>query len=368
MKIGFEAKRAFFNRSGLGNYSRNILWALNRYYPDNQYFFFTPPTDCKLFPDGKPQLISPQGFYANFPSLWRYRGLGKTAQKYELDIFHGLSNELPRDVKQAKAKTVVSIHDTIFMRFPQWYKWHDRWLYEQKTAFACKNSDVIIAVSQQTKEDIMRFFKVKEAKIKVIYQPCNPVFERKIAEEEKQNVKKKLHLPDNFLLMVGNIEERKNHLNVIKAIHNHRIDVPLVIVGRNSDYALRLKKHIAQNNIKNIHFQHNTQSEDLPALYALGKIFVYPSFFEGFGIPIAEALWCGTPVITSTVSCFQETAGDAALFIDPHQPDEIAQAIRTILENENERNAMINRGLTYVNKFSAETVSAEIMNLYSGLW
>jgi glycosyltransferase involved in cell wall biosynthesis len=367
MKIGFDAKRAYFNRSGLGNYSRNIILALNRFYPENQYFLFTPPSDGKLFSEGKSQSISPQGFYANFPSLWRYRGLGKTAQKYDLDIFHGLSNELPRDVKCTKAKSIVSIHDAIFMRFPKWYKWHDRWFYEQKTAFACKHSDVIVAVSQQTKEDLMRFFKVKESKIKVIYQPCNPLFEQEITEEQKQKVSEKLQLPDNFGLMVGNIEERKNHLNVIKAIHNQKIDIPLVIVGRNSDYALNLKKYIAENNIQNIHFQHNTSQEDLPAVYSLAKILIYPSFFEGFGIPIAEALWCGTPVITSNVSCFEETAGDAALFIDPYSEKDIALAISTIMENETERTAMIEKGKAYVNKFSAKAVSAEMMKLYSEL-
>jgi len=157
MRIGFDAKRAFFNRSGLGNYSRNILLSLNRFYPDNQYFLFTPPNDGQLFSEEALTEISPQGLSAILPFLWRYKGLGKTAEKYHLDIFHGLSNELPRDVRHAKAKSVVTVHDTIFMRFPQWYKWHDRWLYEQKTAFACENSDVVIAVSEQTKEDLMRF-------------------------------------------------------------------------------------------------------------------------------------------------------------------------------------------------------------------
>ena len=367
MRIGFDAKRAFFNHSGLGNYSRNIISALNQFYPDNQYFLFTPPNDGKLYPDGKSGMISPQGLSALFPSFWRYQGMGKTAKKYYLDIFHGLSNELSRDMKQAKVKSVVTIHDTIFMRFPQWYKWHDRWFYEQKTDFACKNSDAIVAMSKQTKEDLIRFFKIKESKIRVIYQPCNPIFEDVITEKEKQIVKEKLQLPNHFVLMVGNIEERKNHLNVINAIHHHKIDIPLLIVGRNSDYALQIKKYIAQNNIKNIHFQHNVPSEDLPAMYALATIFVYPSFFEGFGIPIAESLWSKTPVITSDIPCFQETAGDAALFINPHDEEEIAQAIHTVMENENVRTQMTKKGWEHVKKFSRETTAAEMMKLYKEL-
>ena len=367
MRIGFEAKRVFFNRSGLGNYSRNSIMALNRFFPENQYILFSPPTDGTLFPQEQMSIVSPHGFSAVFPSFWRYRGLGKTAQNYHLDIFHGLSNELPHDVKRTKAKTVATIHDTIFMRFPQWYKRHDIWFYEQKTAFACKHADAIIAVSQQTKDDLMYYFKVEEKKIQVIYQPYNPVFERAATEEEKQNVKAKLQLPNDFALMVGNIEERKNHLNVIKAMHHYKIDVPLVIVGRNSDYALQLKKYITQNNIKNIHFQHNVNSEDLPSVYALSSIFVYLSFFEGFGIPIAESLQCGTPVITSNIPCFKETAGDAALFINPHSEEEIAQAIRKMMKDKDIRDAMAKTGWAHVTKFNAKTVSAEMMKLYNML-
>ena len=368
MRIGFEAKRAFFNRSGLGNYSRNMIAALNRFYPDNQYFLFTPPNDGELFPEGMPHQVSPQGFAAVFPALWRYNGLGKTAETHRLDIFHGLSNELPRDIKQAKTKSVVTVHDTIFMRFPQWYKWHDRWLYRQKTAFACEHSDAIVAVSEQTKEDLMRFFRVKETKISVIYQPCRPAFEQTVAEEQKQILRAKLQLPSRFVLMVGNIEERKNHLNVIKAIHNHNIAIPLVIVGRNSAYALHLKKYIARQNIQDVYFLHDIDSEVLPALYALATIFVYPSFFEGFGIPIAESLWSKTPVITSCLPCFQETAGDAALFINPYSEEEMAQAIGSVMGNETLQRQMAEKGWAHVNKFSAKVVSEETMKLYKELW
>ena len=366
MRIGFDAKRVFFNRSGLGNYSRNIILSLYNFYSDNQYFMFTPSNDGHLFSEALPA-ISPQGFSAIFPSLWRYNGLGKTAGKYNLDVFHGLSNELPRDVRYAGAKSAVTVHDVIFMRFPQWYRRHDRWFYERKTAFACEHADAVIAVSEQTKEDLMQFFKVKEAKIKVIRQPCNPVFEQPVTEEEKQTVSEKLHLPNRFVLMVGNIEERKNHLTVINALHHHKIDIPLVIVGRNSDYALQIKKYIAQNNIKNIHFQHDVLSEDLPSVYALAAVCLYPSFFEGFGIPVAESLWCGTPVITSNIPCFHETAGDAALFINPHREEEIAQAIHTVLENEKLRTQMREKGRAHVSKFSTKAIAAEMIKLYKEL-
>ncbi|MDR1180544.1 MAG: glycosyltransferase family 4 protein [Bacteroidales bacterium] len=364
MRIGFDAKRIFFNHSGLGNYGRNIFSALCNSCPDNDYFLFTPHENGNLFSIEHTRIITPQGFYAFFSSLWKYRHIGHDARKYNLDIYHGLSNELPRDIDISGAKRVVTIHDTIFMRYPQWYKWHDRMIYKQKTAFACKKADVIIAASQQTKEDLIRFFHIKEEKIQVIYQPCNAIFSSKPTEKQKQEVKEKLNLPDLFILMVGNIEKRKNIINVINAVQYQDVNIPLVIVGKESGYALELKKQIAQRNIKNVRFCHDVPSSDLPAVYALANMFIYPSFFEGFGIPIIEALSCEAPVITSNTSCFKETGGNAVLYVDPNSDEEIAQAIYVILNDSELRANLIQKGRKQIKKFSPDVIAEKIMDLY----
>ena len=364
MRIGFDAKRIFFNQSGLGNYGRNILSALIEYYPQNEYLLFTPHTDKKLFPNEKPQRISPTGFFSFFPTLWRYGRIGHDAQNYNLDMYHGLSNELPRDIKSLKTKSIVTIHDTIFMRYPQWYKWHDRLFYEQKTAFACKNADAIIAVSQQTKNDLIHYFKAEEEKINVIYQPCNAVFSTSPTEQQKKEVREKLHLPDTFILMVGNIEKRKNIATVIDVVQNQRIHLPLVIVGRENRYAEELKKDIALRNIKNVYFCHRICPLDLPAVYASAAVFVYPSFFEGFGIPIIEALSCGVPVITSNTSCFEETGGEAALYVNPNDKEEMVETIYKVLNNSDLRNKLIKKGKHQIQKFSFDVIAKDIMNLY----
>ena len=364
MRIGFDAKRVFFNQSGLGNYGRNILSALFEYYPQNECFLFTPNTDKKLFPAEKPKIITPHGLFSMFPSLWRYLGIGHDAKKHNLDIYHGLSNELPRDIKTLKTKSIVTIHDTIFMRYPQWYKWHDRLFYEQKTAFACKNSEAIIAVSEQTRNDLIHYFKVEEEKIRVIYQPCNSIFATQPTEQQKKEVKEKLNLPDEFILMVGNIEERKNVKTVIDAVQNQCIDIPLVIVGRENQYAVELKKEIARKNIKNVHFRHDVCFWDLPAVYALANVFVYPSHFEGFGIPIIEALSCGVPVITSNTSCFEETGGESVLYVNPNDKEEIIDAISKLVNSKELQQKLIQKGKEQIKKFSPEVIAKEIMNLY----
>jgi glycosyltransferase involved in cell wall biosynthesis len=367
MRIGFDAKRIFFNYSGLGNYGRNIFSSLYNVYPDNDYFLFTPGKNEDFIPKGECEIITPHGIYALFPSLWKYLRIGHDAKKYNLDIYHGLSNELPRDIATSKAKKIVTIHDTIFMRYPQWYKWHDRVFYKQKTAFACKKADIIIAASQQTKEDLIRYFHVKEDKIQVIYQPCNPVFSTKPTEKQKQEIKEKLNLPDNFILMVGNIEKRKNIANVIKSIQHHEIDIPLVIVGKENGYALELKKQIEQDNINNIYFRHHVSLSDLPSVYALSSVFIYPSFFEGFGIPIIEALTCEVPIITSNTSCFKETGGNAVLYVTPSSKEEIAQAIYVLLYDNELRKDLIQKGNEQIKKFSPNVIAEKIMNLYEKL-
>ena len=367
MRIGFDAKRIFFNHSGLGNYGRNIFSALLEHYPIDEYFLFSPKPSTDFFQKEWTNVILPQKMYKWLPSLWRNSHIGHDTKRYNLDIYHGLSNELPQDIRVSKTKSVVTIHDVIFMRYPQWYKWHDRMIYKKKTEFACRTADTIIATSYQTKQDLIHFLDVQEDKIQVIYQPCNIGFSVKPTQEQQEEIRKKYNLPAQFLLMVGNIEPRKNILNVINAVQNRNIDVPLVIVGKQNMYAKELKNFIAQNNIKNVYFCHNVCSSDLPTVYNLASVFVYPSFFEGFGIPIIEALSSGVPVITSKASCLVETGGDAALYVKPDSVEDITVGIKTILDDTIFRNEIIKKGEEQVKKFAQETIAKEIMDLYKRL-
>ncbi|MDR3047285.1 MAG: glycosyltransferase family 4 protein [Bacteroidales bacterium] len=367
MKIGFDAKRAFFNGSGLGNYSRNLLSSLFLLHPENEYLLFSASTTKTLFEAGLPYQIPPAGLDALCPSLWRYKGLGKTASHYRPDIFHGLSNELPLDIKKSKSKNMVSIHDAIFMRYPQWYKWHDRLIYEQKTAFACQNADTIIATSYQTKEDILRFFKVKEEKIEVVYQICNPIFANHKDAKKRAIIAAKWNLPATYFLMAGNIEERKNIGNVIKSFKKISSDVALVIVGRNNHYATLLKDFAVQEHLHNIFFYHDISNEELPYFYQGAKALIFASYFEGFGIPIVEALFSKIPIIASNSSCFEEIAGEAALFINPDHVDEISDAIKLLLNSAPLCQTLTENGILQSQKFEMQTIVNNLMNVYLSL-
>ena len=205
MRVGFDAKRLFLNNRGLGNYARNLLYGFEKYHPANEYFLYTPRSSNEYV---SPTLVNsenvhvrtPEGLAKRAGSLWRSFGLGFTTQQDELDIFHGLSHEIPKDYKRAMAKVLVTIHDLIFLKHKEFYKPIDRWIYTKKVSFAVQNADKVIAISQQTKEDVLNEFAVDEDKISVVYQSCNEVFYSKRETSELTRVKEKWRLPDDYIL------------------------------------------------------------------------------------------------------------------------------------------------------------------------
>jgi len=367
MKIGCDAKRAFKNRSGLGNYSRSIISLLAEHFPENEYLLYTPIDGHELFePSPSLKVITPRNFLSGtFSSAWRSVCLNTVIKKDSLDIFHGLSNELPLGISRSKVRSVVSIHDLIFIRYPEFYPWIDRQIYDAKFRHACRIADLVLAVSEATRQNIIEYYGTDPEKVKVAYQTCDPAFQRKVGEAEKIAVRQKYDLPEEFILSVGTIEKRKNALTTLKALNASGIDTTLVLVGRPTSYIHELEEYITRHKMeKQIRFLHEVSSIDLPAIYQSASIFVYPSLFEGFGIPILEALFSGTPVITSNGSCFNETGGDAALFTDPHQVDELAGLIVKVLDDQQLRNEMIAKGFTHVKLFTGERIAKRFNDLY----
>jgi len=367
MKIGFDAKRAFKNRSGLGNYSRSIISLLAEHFPENEYLLYTPSDGHELFePSPSLKVITPRNFLSStFSTAWRSVCLNTVITKDSLDIFHGLSNELPLGISRSKVRSVVTIHDLIFIRYPEFYPWMDRQIYDAKFRHACRAADLVLAVSEATRQDIIEYYRTNAEKVKVAYQTCDPAFQRKAGEAEKIAIRHKYDLPEEFILSVGTIEKRKNVLTTLKALHASGIDIALVIVGRTTPYIHELKEYITQHKMdKQIRFLHEVSSIDLPVIYQSASIFVYPSLFEGFGIPILEALFSGTPVITSNGSCFNETGGDAALYFDPLQVDELAALIGKVLGDQEVRNKMIAKGFTHAELFTGKRIAKRFIDLY----
>jgi len=370
-RIGFDAKRLFNNTTGLGNYSRTLVRNLLYYHPDFAYFLYSPTiqknADTRVF-------LSSPAYSVHSPGrlerpAWRSYGIRKQLQQHKIRLFHGLSNEIPFGLDRLPMKKVVSIHDLIYLHFPQHYPAFDRKVYDLKTRYACQHSDQVIAISESTKKDLIDYYGVAEDKITVIYQTCAEDFFQDKSTALIQKVSQKYGLPSDYMLYVGSITERKNLLGILQAMTllPKEMELPLVIVGSGQQYLKEVQQFMSQHGLERfIHFI-RPQNEDLPFIYQKANLFIYPSFYEGFGIPIIEALFSRTPVITSNCSSMPEAAGPDAMLIDPHDPGTIAQAIDQVLTDTELRQSMSHKGYAYAQRFRPEPVTMDLVRLYQSL-
>jgi glycosyltransferase involved in cell wall biosynthesis len=373
MNIGFDAKRIVQNYTGLGNYGRYVVEILSRFYPDNHYFLFAPKQKTNerlnlLHTQKNVLFIFPSVISKMIPTIWRTIGVWKDLLNNEIAIFHGLSNELPIILRYSKMKLVVSIHDLIFLRYPQFYNPIDRWIYRWKFQRACRVADKIIAISESTKRDIISFFSIPEEKITVVYQGCHPQFGQQVTDEKKNEICEKYNLPPCFLLCVGTIESRKNLLLVVKALKRLPEHIHLVAIGKTTSYQTTVEVYAQEAGLKSrLHILNNFPFADLPALYQSASIFIYPSFFEGFGIPIIEALSCEVPVIAATGSCLEEAGGQDSIYVDPENDRELAVRILEIIDDKSLASRMKKAGKVYVKRFEDERIASEIIRVYQDL-
>jgi glycosyltransferase involved in cell wall biosynthesis len=367
MNIGFEAKRVFHNKTGLGNYSRDLVRIIAEYYPQNNYLLYNPkPAKETLFVPNQKTVFekNPNSvFYKKLKNFWRQRGVVKDLVKDNVQLFHGLSGEIPIGLKANGIKSMVTIHDLIFLRYPNLYSFFDRKIHYYKFKKSAKNADLIIAVSEQTRQDIIQFLDVESSKIKVIYQGCNGVFKRNFSAERKKEVAQKFDLPEKFVLNVGTIEERKNALTIVKAIK--KLDVSLVLIGKETKYSQQIRDYIKTKNLQNrVHFLKGITTEELAIIYQLATVFVYPSIFEGFGIPIIEALYSKTPVITNKNGVFPEAGGPNSLYIEPFDVDDLQEKINQVLTNSALSEEMKEKGFEFVQRFNDEVIAEKLMGYY----
>ena len=376
MVIGFDAKRAFQNSTGLGNYSRMLICGLAQEHQNVRAFLYSPYMDgeYRTYFSGFANISTrmPSNVDRFFPDLWRRFGVTVHLSGDKVKIFHGLSHELPHGIPRS-IKKVVTIHDLIVWRYPGFYGPFDRMMHKMKMRHSCRISDVVVAISEQTKRDLIEYLHVPESKIRVVYQSCDPIFWNPVSEEDKEYVKKTYNLPERYVICVGSIEERKNQAAVVKALAELPEDVHLVIVGKpHGGYMATL--HSAMKSTKTterVQILQHADFEDFPALYSNAIASVYMSLFEGFGIPILEAMCCDVPVVTSNISSMPEAGGDAALYADPTNPSEIAKQLKLIIDSEAQggtlRQELIEKGRVQREKFSQHKIIADFYDLYCSL-
>ena len=373
MKIGFDAKRAFHNFRGLGNYSRTTIEGLCKYYPEHQYYLYTPPINSsskvswrETIPATK--IIEPSGIFSKaLPSLWRSLAISSLIIRDNLDIYHGLSHELPVGIEKFRGKKIVTIHDLLFMRYPQNFATIDRIVYKKKFLHSCHVADQVVAICGQTQNDIIEYLNVPTHKIKVVYQGCNPIFFKRASSYEKELIKKKYNLPSQFLLYVGALEPNKNALSIIKALSivNDK-NISLAIIGKGERYKKILQAEISKKGLGSrvIFLGNGVETAELPAIYQSATAMTFPSFFEGLGLPVIEALASELPVITSQGYSLTEAGGPDTIYIEPHSKEELAAAIDRVSVSGALRATMAQRGRSYVEQFSIQNCSDNLFNLY----
>ena len=383
MNIGFDAKRYFHNSTGLGNYSRTLVNGMAEIFNEHQYYLFNPKPSEKYSktPLTNVHEIIPVGFPSRMmTSMWRSNWVKKDLSRLHIDLYHGLSHEIPVGIAKTGIPSVVTIHDLIFERYPDQFKKIDVQIYRKKFRYSCKNANRIIAISKQTKEDIINLYSVPGDKIDICYQSCHPAFGVQVSENEKQKARKLYNLPGRYFLYVGSIIERKNLLNICKAIKllNGSLDIPLVVIGDGKKYKEQVKLYIKQEELGNkIIFlseevmadgrQGLHKPESLVVIYQMAEALIYPSFFEGFGIPVLEALWSRIPVITSNVSSLPEAGGEGSIYIDPSSPVQIADAMSSIINDQSIREDLIKKGWLHAQNFTLERCCRPVMDVYKKL-
>ena len=372
MKIGFDAKRAFNNSSGLGNYARWLIRSVATEYPQHEYYLFTPAVRNQYrsyFSDlANVHVVSPVTLLGKFfHSLWRSYAIARLCNRLNLDVYHGLSNELPAGIHHFLGKKIVTLHDVIFMRYPRYYPITDRFFYRNKTSYALQEADSVIAISRATQNDITRYFGTDENKITVLGMDCHSSFRTAPSDDNLTQVLRKYNVQTPYILNVGTPEPRKNQqllVQVLSSLNNK--SVKLVLVGKHTAYADELMKLAQELQLSDrVLMLHGVPTSDLPAIYRMASAFVYPSGYEGFGIPLLEAMCSGVPVVTSAVSSLPEVAGPAALLIEPNNAAALKQAIDSVLDDESLRLKLIQEGQKQAQLFATEVLMPQLMKLYT---
>ena len=383
IKIGFESKRLFRSMTGFGAYSRTLVKGLVKHYPDNKYVLLpdqsneTASQELMLHTLDIEKVLNLDAVSVLYPPrnkslYWKLFGAKQQLRSNNIDIYHGLTNQLPRSISSLNIPLVITVHDLYYLHYPELCRndlgqRDDLKKLNQELKKACYRSNKIIAVSENTKNDIVDQFSVSPDKVTVIYQSCDPVYFEKITEEKKYEVKQRYDLPDKYLMYVGSMTERKNLLSIVKAINLIPISerLPLVVIGSRTAYTDSVVDYAMKRKLDRwLIFANSVSNNDMPAVYQGAHIFLYISLYEGFGIPVLEALVSGVPVITSNSSALPEAAGPNSRLVEPTSVEDIARSIIEITEDKDLRSEMILKGRRHATKFESRVVSTQLMNLY----
>jgi len=364
MKIGVML-RHLEEKGGIVVYTSHLLRELLKLDAHNQYFLMYH----------HPNLL---GHFAAYPNvvetvvsapnklLWDQVAVPRFAKKNQLDIIYNPKLSIPI---VTSCKTVWVMHGGAQVVVPHVFKRSDRWYFTVANKIYAKSATAIITMTHLGAEDIVTYMGADRQKVHVIYEAFNPLCQR-LDQAATQEVKTKYELPDAFILFVGGLSPLKNFSNLLHAYHRLQADIPhpLVVVGFNRwkfSNDLHLVDQLGLR--ERVRFIGFIPDDDIPALYNLADVFAFPSLYEGFGIPILEAMACGCPVVTAKTGCGPEVAGEAALLVDPYSPEDIAKALYTVVTDGELRQHLKELGLQRAAQFSWQQCAQQTLDLFQSL-
>ena len=380
MRIGIEAQRLFRpHKHGMDRVALELIKCLQIIDKKNEYFIFVKPgTDNDVIKTTKNFKIVevPGGPYP----FWEQIKLPKLIKDYDCDILHCTSNTAPLNIK---TPLITTLHDIIFKEgnilklissSASWYQKIGNLYRRIIVERVVKRSNRLITVSNFEKNNITNYFKVEQKNLNAIYNGVNENFHTNYSIEQKNQIKKKYKLPEHYFLHIGNRDPRKNTKRVLKAFHKYTKEncnrYELVLVGLNNS---KLESILSELNLLNelrnkIILTGYVIDEDLPIIFNMAQLFLFPSLREGFGIPIIEAMASGIPVITSNTSSMPEVAGNAAILVDPLKTKEIYHGMVKIMSNNIIRDELIINGLKRSRSFTWLKAALDVFNLYEQLY
>ena len=375
MKIGIEVQRLFRKKKfGIETSSLELIKALQEIEPSHEYVVFTKDDEDRqcLSESDKLKIRTLDGkLFADFEQFF----LPLAVKREQVDILHCTGNTAPY---YSSAPVVQTLHDVIFMdTIPFEDSFYQRFgnLYRRRVVpLVTPRSKAIITVSHYERERIIQRLAVPGEKVHVVYNGINESrFHTRYSAEVQEAVRKKYNLPEGFILFLGNMTTRKNPARAIEAYARYAstTTAPLAFVtpGLSAKFVMQTLKHL--------HFPYSPSQfitpgyiddADLPLIYRASSIFLFPSLSEGFGMPVIEAMACGTPVVSSNASCLPEIAGNAAMLANPLKTDELASALVTLSENDAMRRQKTDAGLRNAKRFSWRSTAESVMSIYEAVY
>ncbi len=373
MHVCLDISATAQKHAGLGRYAGETARALAEHRPDIKLSLFYNRHGEARLPDYLSHLPYQTVNVGNKP--WRTAALLSQLIHWPLDntfgavdIFHATNHLLAHF---RRARTVFTLHDLIFLQYPEYHLPYNRWYLTFAMPRYLQAADIIITPSECSRQDAIKFYKLPETKIRVIYEAASPIFKPATDPAQLNQVRRKFNLPDKYILHVGTIEPRKNLSRLLDAFQPLLSDWPalkLVLVGKkgwlydsffNRLHALGLEECVI--------FPGYVDEIDLPAFYQLAEMFVFPSLYEGFGLGPLEAMACGTPVISSNRSSLPEVVGDAGILVDPADTTGLSQALHRLLSDPELRAELARRALLQAQKFSWQRAADRLSEVYQAL-